>query len=634
MTDAINIQQLEQARNFIHQSQYQDALVPCAEFLEANPDHPYGIHLLAIIAFLMGDNHKALNLLEKLHETFPDCREVVDTLAVILGRSGNVNDSLYYAKLATVLETDQKHADLIPVMFKDYAAALNSSSNEALFISPALELDKGRYQECIRLCKNHIKTNPNDWDMYYIMARAFRGLHSYDDALTSLHTGLAGNMIAKPEWQIEVGDSWTGLGHLDDAFNSYLSAAKAAKGHEEETILLSRIMVSLSKIDRLDHAQSKAIVARLNELTLADIEEAILMGGGEDLDGRKIRVAYLSDSFFDCEKGEIILSALSNHDKSKFEIFCYQQNSQNDATTGKMRNVSDDWREIRDLDDLTAAYLITCDGIDILIDCIGISENQRLNLVAQKPAPVVLSWLNDLPSDQLVETDRTLNNETMNNGGICYDFGGLLFDMNHTHVDKQEAERAFVYATHCDLANVTTDVIMAWNEILTKDTSANILVGGKGCNQRAVRQRYSEIFMNSGIANRIFFQNLSSEEAETSALMNTSDVLLCTAPQSNARTAAMALSTGTPVVALQTEQTSIQSAVNVLKAAGKEDWIASDIEAYANKAIELAKLNVTNGKKKLADDMQSTNLFNQKNLAQEIERNVIEALKDKGCLND
>ena len=51
------------------------------------------------------------------------------------------------------------------------------------------------------------------------------------------------------------------------------------------------------------------------------------------------------------------------------------------------------WLEVADLDDAALAQRIHSDGIDVLVDLSGHTRNNRLAMLAWKPAPVQISWL-------------------------------------------------------------------------------------------------------------------------------------------------------------------------------------------------------------------------------------------------
>lgn len=630
MTNELDLSNIVTCRDALVEQDYPTAINAVSVFLQDKPDHPYGIIFLAITSFLMDNKVQALNLLERLHTADPDHRETVDTLAVILAYSGNINDSLYYAKLATVLEPDKTLEALIPYFFRDYSSALENTSDHTLHLQASIHFDKGNYAECAHVCKNEIKVDPTDWDSYFLLGRAMKNLHSYDDALTSFHSAIAGSQSNDPVWLIEIAECWRALGRKEDALVCYTQAL--TNSHQNPN-LLARSLEGMSRLQALSSLEAKMAIEQLTSLILKDAEEAILMSGGEGIKERKIRVAYLSDAFYDCEKGAIIETVLNGHDKNKFEIFCYQQNTNTDLSTTHMKNVVNDWREIHELDDLTASYLMTCDGIDVLIDCIGVSQNQRLNVIAQHPAPVVLSWLNTVSAQACFDVNKNLTSACFEHGGANFDQDSLLLAMDMNPIPEQDQDRALTLGVYCDLSLLDQQTILTWTEILKRNKAANLLIGGPGSDQRAVRARYSEIFMSFGVANRLFFMNTSTQSHPFSALIENSDFILSPLAHADAKVTIAALAAGTPVIALDHE-TDIAplSGHHILKASKKTQWLAKTAPEYIQIAEALSKSAPTLNKKELSKELSNSPIFHPKTLAQDMENIISSTLKDQDLL--
>ena len=84
----------------------------------------------------------------------------------------------------------------------------------------------------------------------------------------------------------------------------------------------------------------------------------------------------------------LIAPVLRHHDRSKVEVFCYSAVRNPDRVTERLRGLADQWRDISNLTDEAAAELIRSDRIDILVDLAGHWADNRMTLLARKPAPV------------------------------------------------------------------------------------------------------------------------------------------------------------------------------------------------------------------------------------------------------
>ncbi len=108
---------------------------------------------------------------------------------------------------------------------------------------------------------------------------------------------------------------------------------------------------------------------------------------------RRLRVGYVSAQFWAHAVNAFSEPILAAHDRSKFEVFCYDNGSPTDATNQRLRGLVDHWRSISLLDDEQAATLVRNDRIDILVDLCGHIAGNRLLLFARRPAPVQVTYL-------------------------------------------------------------------------------------------------------------------------------------------------------------------------------------------------------------------------------------------------
>ena len=79
---------------------------------------------------------------------------------------------------------------------------------------------------------------------------------------------------------------------------------------------------------------------------------------------------------------------LANHDKARFEIFGYSNNTEHDRYTGRIASHMDHFLVCNTLSDEQLAQRIRLDAIDILVDLSGHTALNRLLVFARKPAPV------------------------------------------------------------------------------------------------------------------------------------------------------------------------------------------------------------------------------------------------------
>ena len=116
--------------------------------------------------------------------------------------------------------------------------------------------------------------------------------------------------------------------------------------------------------------------------------------GNDKNPDRPLRVGYLSPDFRAHPMRQFLTPLFAQHDRSSFEIYLYASVDQPDHVTEEYRTwAGNRFRDIRYLDDVTAAELVRKDRIDILVDLALHSAGGRLRVFACKPAPVQITWL-------------------------------------------------------------------------------------------------------------------------------------------------------------------------------------------------------------------------------------------------
>jgi len=126
---------------------------------------------------------------------------------------------------------------------------------------------------------------------------------------------------------------------------------------------------------------------------------------GRDGDGR-LRIAYVSADFSAVHPvGRIMFPILKGHDKTAFDVFCYDNSSGNGDLGDLPDRMQDRWVSVQAMDDAALAERIRADKIDILIDLSGHTRGGRMHVFARKPAPVQASWLGYLNTTGLQALD-------------------------------------------------------------------------------------------------------------------------------------------------------------------------------------------------------------------------------------
>jgi len=114
----------------------------------------------------------------------------------------------------------------------------------------------------------------------------------------------------------------------------------------------------------------------------------------EPLEGRRLRIGYLSSDFRDHPTSRLIQGLLAAHDRNRVELFMYCTGW--DDGSELRRSIESHFehkRSLSGMDDKAAAELIRSDHIDALIELNGPTRFNRMGILAYRPAPVQVSYL-------------------------------------------------------------------------------------------------------------------------------------------------------------------------------------------------------------------------------------------------
>jgi predicted O-linked N-acetylglucosamine transferase (SPINDLY family) len=108
----------------------------------------------------------------------------------------------------------------------------------------------------------------------------------------------------------------------------------------------------------------------------------------------RLRLGYLSADFHAHATAYLTAELFERHDRTRFEVFGYSLGP-DDGSDIRRRIIAgfDRFADLRTADHAAAARLIHDDGIDVLIDLKGHTQNARPEILALRPAPVQAAWL-------------------------------------------------------------------------------------------------------------------------------------------------------------------------------------------------------------------------------------------------
>lgn len=312
-------------------------------------------------------------------------------------------------------------------------------------------------------------------------------------------------------------------------------------------------------------------------------------------EGKRLRIAYLSPDFRAHPVANFVAPVLRHHDRTRFEIHCFQLNRQADEITAQLKNLTQHWHEAFDLNDVQLDQRLRDNGIDILVDLAGHTTGNRLPVLARKPVPLQFTWLGYLCTTGLDTIDFRLCDAVTDPAGTA---GGSeqLVRLPHTlwcyeplRALPAISESPFTrngfltFGSFNQGAKLNSKLMHHWASILNQLPASRIRF--VGIEQERLIKTILDVLAESGInEDRIDILGRIPTHEYMNAF-NAVDVALDTHPYSGATTTCDALIMGVPVITALGPRGIMRSTASLLTACGLEEWIAPSLAAYAQTAI-------------------------------------------------
>ena len=348
----------------------------------------------------------------------------------------------------------------------------------------------------------------------------------------------------------------------------------------------------------------------------------------------KIRIGYLSGDLCMHAVGLLTAEMFELHDKDRFETFAFCW-SRDDGSPLRERIVKSFNHHVRigHMDDTTAARLITSLSIDVLVDLQGLTNGARPNILAQRPAPVQVSYLGfpgtcALPGVDWIVADRYVMPEALlpfhTEKPIyvphCYQVSDRQREIGAkpTRAQYKLPEDAFVYASFNNNFKFTESVFASWMRVLHAVPNSVLWLLADNEWSRENMLRVAEA--NGVTRERLIFAPRVAPP-DYLARFQLADLMLDTFPYNAGTTASDALWMGLPILTLSGRSYISRMAGSLLTAVGLPDLITETLPQYEKLAIQLGQCpeRVASYRRYLAEQGHSSRLFDMPRLVRDLE---------------
>ncbi len=643
-TDQQAARELEQALEYHRGGDFRAAAAIYRQVLERRPDQADALHALGVLLAQTGDYVAAVALIRRAITANPKIPDYHNDLGLALHALGQRAAAITayqralqlrpsfeaQSNLGAALLEKQRFAEAISafeqalVLNPDAAnvqiqlgdalkaqgqqcAAINAY-RRALAIQPGFEAyhqlaialhERGESGEAVTMFRQALAMKPGSGEAYYNLGNALRSDDKLTEALDAYQraTQLTPDNINAHN---NLGMLLQARGDLDAALTAYRQALALNPDFVDAH---SNLLLCLHYRPDIDAEELFAEHQRWGEQHAAPLASMIPAHANERDPKRRLRIGYVSPDFRAHSVSHFIAPVLAAHDRTHYELFCYANLTDADATTERLRGLSDHWRDIAHLSDTEVAALIGQDGIDILVDLAGHTAHNRLLLFARKPAPVQVAYLGYPDTTGVATIGYRLTDSFADPPGASKRFhtevlvrlpGGFLTYQPPIESPEISALPALgsghvTFGSFNNAAKLNEAVIAHWAQILRALPSARLILKAAQLGDAGTAERFRARFAEHGIA-PARMQTLGAFAAEGDHLKayHRIDIALDPFPYNGTTTTCEALWMGVPVVTLAGRNHAGRVGVSLLTQAGMPELVTESPEAYVATAVKLA----------------------------------------------
>ncbi|TAK74944.1 MAG: hypothetical protein EPO12_19585 [Aquabacterium sp.] len=532
-----------------------------------------------------------LNKLNRRDESFKAARQAWE-----LDRTSWVT-----CQLLTQLLRDFKKPEQALQTLEELDPATKREARYFLLVGACLS-DMGKHQESVNAFLDCLARAPDDREAHSQMGFAFSKLRSYAEAAQCFRTVLAIEPTALDAALYAAHYSaWACDWPLVDADKAALADCIDLLQPDTVTEAISPFCL----LSLIDDPQLMKFAAQWDMRRFRNVAPAwdpAAQPRPALAEGRKrIRVGFVSGDFHHHATSMLIVDALEQMDRGRFEIHLYSHgNDDKSALRKRVMAAADQFVECVTMNQAEEVERIRADGVDVLVDLKGFTQNSRIGVFGRRPAPIQVAWLgypgtcgapfiDYIVGDPIVtplaaEDDFT---EKIAQMPVCYqpNDGTRSRGAARSREDCGLPEDRFVFASFNQSYKITEDIFGAWCRILNQvpDSLLWLLVPDE-----PVQARLRIEAQRRGIApDRLVFADFEPIERHRLRIPQ-ADLFLDTFPCGAHTTASDALWAGVPVVTLAGQGFATRVAASLLHAVDLGELACNHLSEYETRAINLA----------------------------------------------
>jgi predicted O-linked N-acetylglucosamine transferase (SPINDLY family) len=324
---------------------------------------------------------------------------------------------------------------------------------------------------------------------------------------------------------------------------------------------------------------------------------------GERYQHDRIRVAYLSTDLRAHAVGFLIVGAIEQHDKSRFEITGISLGADDKSETrARFEAAFDRFVDVREKSDNEVAALLREMEIDIAVDLNGFTGDPRTRILARRPAPIQVNYLgypgtmgadyiDYIIADPVVITpaDEPYYSEKIAYLPDTYQANDTRRPMAPevpSRADARLPDKGFIFASFNNTYKISPEMFSVWMRLLSAvEGSVLWLLEDNPFAAENLRREAAARGVNP---DRLIFAPRTTPDKHL-ARQALADLFLDTLTYNAHTTASDALWIGLPVITTPGTTFPARVAASILTAIGLQELITPSLEEYERLALRLAR---------------------------------------------
>ncbi len=389
------------------------------------------------------------------------------------------------------------------------------------------------------------------------------------------------------------------VGRFDEAMASYRRALALQPGWLEAQAGLLFLMSSLGAGDAPDY---QAELARFGDMLERHVAGRGLTAWQPRADGVRLKVGMVSGDLRAHPVAYFLEGVLGHLPGLGIDVTLYPTTSLQDAMSARLRSLGAAWHPLVGLGDDAAARRIHADGIDVLIDLAGHTNDNRLAVFGWRPAPVQLSWLGYFASTGVRQMDAILVDPVGVPPGAAGQFTEQACYLPDTRLCFSAPAAApapaplpalrkgqVTFGCFQHHPKVSDAQLALWTRVLDAVPGAVLRWQCKQfADPQCVEQTAARLVAcGIGLERAQLFGQAS--HPDYLAAHAEVDIILDTSPYPGGTTTCEALWMGVPTVTLAGHTLLSRQGASLLSAAGLADWVADNEQDYVARAVAAAQ---------------------------------------------